>query len=181
MAGERIAAVARAILDAADRRDTDAMAARYRDDLEVEWLPVGVFHGKETVREFWAQVFAAVPDSRLAVTSLIVEGNQAVAEWRWRGTFSGSPYIGIHATGHAVDLRGCDVMRFADGLLSQESVYFDGLRWARQVGMLPSEGGLADRAMTAAFNTQTEVRALAHRVAERLRSARRPGDGSEGP
>lgn len=169
MTTETTAPLARAILDAAGSRDPDAMAARYRDDIEVEWLPVGVFRGKETVQEFWTQVFAAVPDSRLDVTSLIAEGDQAVAEWRWRGTFSGSPYLGIHSTGHQVDFRGCDVMRFADGLLFQESVYFDGLRWARQIGMLPAEGGLADRAMTAAFNTQTDVRALAHRLADRLR------------
>jgi steroid delta-isomerase-like uncharacterized protein len=169
MSSEKTRSIARAILDAADRRDVAAMAAAYRDDVQVEWLPVGVFRGKQTVSEFWAQVFAAVPDSRLAVTNLIVEGDQAIAEWRWTGTFSGSPYIGIHATGHGVDFRGCDVMRFVDGLLSGESVYFDGLRWARQIGMLPSEGGLADRAMTAAFNTQTEVRALARRLGERIR------------
>lgn len=156
------AAVARAIFEAAGMRDPEAMAEHYRDDVTVHWLPVGEFQGKQAAKDFWVEVFHAVPDATLELENLISEGDTAVAEWRWRGTFSGEPYVGIHATGRTVDLHGCDVMRFADGLLAHETVYFDGLGWARQIGLLPGEGTAGDKALTAVFNATTDVRTAIH-------------------
>jgi hypothetical protein len=57
-----------------------------------------------------------------------------------------------------VDLRGCDVMEFDDGRLRHNTIYYDGLAFARQIGMLPREGSSADKAMTAAFNAGVDVR-----------------------
>lgn len=151
------AAAARAIFDAAGRRDLDALSARYRDDVVIEWVPAGTFRGKQAVRDFWAEIFGAVPDSRLELLNLICEADFVVGQWRWRGTFTGTPYLGVHATGKPVDFRGCDVMRFVDGLLAEETVYFDGLGWARQIGMLPGEGTIGDKAMRTAFNAQTDA------------------------
>lgn len=150
------ASAAQANFDAISRRDLDALAAGFSEHAVVEWLPVGVFHGREEIRDFWAEVLGAVPDSQLELTELICEGDRTVALFRWRGTFSGGAYIGIHATGKPVDLRGCTVMRIADGLVVDETVYFDGLGWARQIGLLPRADSLADKALTAAFNAQTD-------------------------
>lgn len=153
------AATARTILEAAGRRDPDALGALYRDDVVVEWLPVGRFEGKQAVLGFWKEIFESVPDSRIELLSVVSEGDTAVMEWRWHGTFSGGPYIGIHATGKEVDFRGCDVMRFADGLLASEIIYFDGLGWARQIGLLPGQGTAGDKALTTVFNATTDLRA----------------------
>lgn len=155
-------AAARAIFEAAASRDPEGMAKHYRDDVVIHWLPVGEFHGKQAARDFWVEVFGAVPDAHLELENLISEGDVAVAEWRWRGTFSGGPYVGIHATGRQVDLHGCDVMRFTDGLLAQESIYFDGLSWARQIGFLPGDGTAAENALKAAFNAETDLKAAIH-------------------
>jgi hypothetical protein len=78
--------------------------------------------------------------------------------WRVTGTFSGGPFQGVHATGRRVDLRGVDVMHIVDGLLVDNTIYYDGLSFARQIGMLPSAASRGDRAMTAAFNAQTDLR-----------------------
>lgn len=72
-------------------------------------------------------------------------------------TFTGSPFQGIHATGRRIELRGCDVMQFEQGQLKHNTIYYDGLGFARQIGMLPREGSRADKAMTVAFNTRTGV------------------------
>ena len=49
-------------------------------------------------------------------------------------------------------------MHIVDGLLVDNTIYYDMLSFARQVGMLPSAGSRGDRAMTAAFNAQTDLR-----------------------
>jgi hypothetical protein len=50
-------------------------------------------------------------------------------------------------------------MRFEEGRLKHNTIYYDGLGFARQIGLLPKAGSGADKAMTAAFNAGTEVRA----------------------
>jgi steroid delta-isomerase-like uncharacterized protein len=110
------------------------------------------------VRAFFADLFAAFPDFDIEVVHLVGDESSAVIQWRARGTFTGSPFQGVHATGRAVDLRGCDVMEFDDGRLRHNTIYYDGLAFARQIGMLPREGSSADKAMTAAFNAGVDVR-----------------------
>ena len=45
------------------------------------------------------------------------------------------------------------------GRLVDNTIYYDGLSFARQIGILPSEGSRGDRALTAAFNARTDLRA----------------------
>jgi hypothetical protein len=42
--------------------------------------------------------------------------------------------------------------------VAQNTVYYDGLAFARQIGMLPREGSTADRAVLAAFNATTKAK-----------------------
>lgn len=53
-------------------------------------------------------------------------------------------------------------MHIVDGLLVDNTVYYDGLSFARQIGMLPRAGSRGDRAMTTAFNAQTDLRSTLH-------------------
>lgn len=79
---------------------------------------------------------------------------------------SGAPFQGIHPTGRSVELRGCDVFRVEDGKIRRNTIYYDGLAFARQIGLLPREGSATDKAMTAAFNASTDIRARLHRHPE---------------
>jgi hypothetical protein len=93
---------------------------------------------------------------------------QAVVQWRADGTFTGSPFLGIEATGRRIEIRGVDVMRFdADGKIDENTIYYDGAEFARQLGMLPPRDSAADRLTLSAFNAKT-------RLARRLR-----GDSAE--
>ncbi len=44
------------------------------------------------------------------------------------------------------------------GLVIENTIYYDGAGFARQIGMLPAQGSKGDRAMTVAFNTLTRLR-----------------------
>lgn len=54
-------------------------------------------------------------------------------------------------------MRGVDVMYFEQGKVKRNTIYYDGLGFARQIGILPREKSLADRAMTTVFNARTDV------------------------
>jgi len=149
--------VATAIFDAVNRHDLDTVIALYHTDVIADFVAVGVFNGASAVRAFFTEIFAAMPDFALEVLGLVCDDEYAVVQWRATGSFTGTPFQGIHATGRPVELRGVDVMRFEQGKLKHNTIYYDGLGFVRQIGMLPREGSLPDKAMTAAFNARTDL------------------------
>jgi predicted ester cyclase len=95
-------------------------------------------------------LFAAAPDWRIEIENVLDDGDrQAVVQWRGSGTFDGEPFQGIAPTGRRIELRGVDAVRFdADGKVEENTIYYDGAEFARQVGMLPPRGSGAYRAMS---------------------------------
>jgi steroid delta-isomerase-like uncharacterized protein len=160
------------------RRAFEALAARDLDALSTPWdertLDVFVALGLEVVgrdalRDFFAEMFAAVPDLDFVVEEIHdVDESVAVGQWHLTGTFSGGPFQGIEPTGRRIEIRGIDVMRFEDGVLRRNDVYYDGLAFARQIGLLPAADSVADRGMLSAFNTLTKVK-------RGVRTFRKPG------
>lgn len=154
----------------------DALAAKDLDRLAEVWDDQTVDHflalnkevrGVQELRDFFAETFTALADMRFTVEAVHdVSDTVAVGQWRLQGTFSGGPFQGIDPTGRAVDLRGIDVMAFVDGKLRHNTIYYDGLTFARQIGLLPSEGSGVDRALVSIFNATTTIKKT---VAERLK------------
>jgi steroid delta-isomerase-like uncharacterized protein len=158
---------ARAIFDAINAHDPDAIVAcGDPDDYEDEFVALAeTIRGRDAIRAYFTEMMAALPDLHMEIERLVAADDVAVVEWRMTGTFSGGPFAGLRPTGRSIDLRGCDVMLISQGLLRRNTVYFDGADFARQVGMLPPRNSKADKAVTAAFNTVTDLRS-------RIRSAR---------
>jgi len=129
-----------------------------------DFIVLGPIEGKESVRAFFAELFAAVPDLVFEAESVMgVDATTAVGQWKMRGTFDGGPFQGIEPTGRVIDLRGIDVMVFEDGLLRHNTIYYDGLSFARQVGLLPAAGSRADRGMLATFNAAAKAKSRLRR------------------
>jgi ketosteroid isomerase-like protein len=120
--------------------------------------------GAPALRVFFAELFTAMPDLRFVPEAIHpVDEHTAIGQWWLMGRFSGGPFQGIEPTGRRMQLRGIDVMRFDEGHLRSNETYYDGLSFARQVGLLPPARSAADRAMLAAFNTRTRVRGAMQR------------------
>lgn len=124
-------------------------------------------HTREEVVAWFEGFFDAIPDLHMEVDDVAVAGEpgreRVSVRWHVSGTFSGAPFLGIEPTGSRVDLRGMDLLTLQDGRVAANNVYYDQLAFARQIGMLPTEGSLADRLMTAAFNLTTKARAALRR------------------
>ena len=145
---------------AVSNKDLEALQACWHDDLVENFVVTGPLHGKAETRAYFEEVWAAIPDDwGFEIERILpVDDNVAVGMWRLTGTFNGGPFQGIEATGKPVDIRGIDVMEFEDGLLRHNTIYYDGLAFARQAGLLPPDGSAADRAMVGAFNALTKAR-----------------------
>ncbi len=140
-------------------KDLEGLQACWHDDIVDDFVVLGPIEGKDDLTAFFAQMFAAVPDLEFTTERIMpIDATTAVGEWTLRGTLSGGPFQGIEPSGRRVSLRGIDVMKFEDGLLVHNTIYYDGLAFARQIGMLPTEGSKTDRAMMASFNAMTKVR-----------------------
>lgn len=146
--------------DAISEKDLDRLAGVWDENSTDVFMALDLeVTGKEALRSFFAEFFVAIPDLDFATEAIHpVDQDLAVGQWRIRGTFSGGPFQGIEPTGRPVDIRGIDVMRFEDGVLRHNDVYYDGLSFARQVGMLPAADSPADKAITTAFNAVTKTK-----------------------
>lgn len=109
-------------------------------------------------------MFAAFPDLEIQVERVLVADPHVVVQWTGRGSFCGSSFQGVRPTGRSVVFRGCDVVEVnAERLVLENTVYWDGAAFARQIGMLPARGSTGDRLLTSLFNTITWVRTLGGR------------------
>lgn len=149
--------VARAAFDGVMKRDPDAIVANSADDCVDDFVAIDVFRGKPAIRQFFAELFAAVPDFDMHVDRVVADAESAVVQWHATGTFTGGPFQGIRATGRSVEVKGVDVMEVRDGLLRHNTIYYDGASFARQIGMLPPQGSRGDRMTLALFNAKTRL------------------------
>ena len=119
------------------------------------------------VLSFFGGFFDSLPDLHVEVEEVVVAGQpgreRATLRWHLTGTHTGAPFMGIAATGRAVELYGMDLLDFENGRIAGNCIYFDQLGFARQVGMLPPEGSRRDRLLTGAFNLTVRARRLLRR------------------
>lgn len=109
-----------AILDGFNRHDLDAIMAFFAEDATLD-TPRGAnvwgtrFEGKAAVREGLAARFAGIPDVHYGEDRHWVAGDRGASEWRLTGTTT---------SGERVDVRGCDLWEFRDGLVVRKDSYW---------------------------------------------------------
>lgn len=140
-----------------NQRSADVLVEYWADDI-VEHFPSGTCRGRDEVRDYFAQLFAAVPDFEIHAEKIVGEGETVFVRWRATGTFTGAPWMGIEPTGSSLELRGIDCFTVRGGKVAENFVVFDQLSFARQIGMMPAEGSFMDRMMLNGFNARTRLR-----------------------
>jgi steroid delta-isomerase-like uncharacterized protein len=158
--------------EALARKDLDALEAMWHDDVIEDFVAIALVDGKAAARAFFSDLVTAIPDLVFRATRVMgVDESTAVGEWHLEGTFDGGPFLGVQPTGGHIMLRGIDVMEFDDGRLRHNTVYYDGLTFTRQMGLLPTAGSMADRALRSGFNalvkTRKVIRHQVRQIAER--------------
>ena len=107
-------------LAAFNAHDVDAVMAFFADDCVLE-MPRGPapggrrLVGREEVREGIRSRFAGIPDIRYEDDRHWVCGDRGVSEWTIRGTTT---------DGAPIEVRGCDLLEFTDGLISRKDSFW---------------------------------------------------------
>lgn len=110
----------RNILDAFNRHDLDDIMAAFADDAVFESPrgphPWGTrFVGKKAVREGLAMRFSGIPDVHYGEDRHFVTGDRGASEWLLAGTTT---------AGERIEVRGCDLWEFRDGLVIRKDSYW---------------------------------------------------------
>lgn len=150
--------VARSYFDAVAARDAQAMADHWHAEGIDDLVPVGVMRGPGEVRAAFEELFRAVPDLAIVVERVTADSKGAAVQWRATGNFTGGQYQGLEPTGRYIQLRGVDCLEVENGKLVRNTAYYDGMEFARGVGMLPPRDSGGERAMKSAFNAMTKVK-----------------------
>lgn len=166
--------IARGAFEALARRDLGQPEEVWAENAVDHFLPVGDAVGRDAIVAFFRELFAALPDFTIEVERIVSTDPIVVVQWRATGTFTGAHFQGIRPTGRRVSFRGCDVAEIRDRLVVDNTVYWDGAAFARDVGLLPQEGSLADHLLLHAFNAVTWTRTLGGARLARRSGRRRP-------
>jgi glyoxylase-like metal-dependent hydrolase (beta-lactamase superfamily II)/ketosteroid isomerase-like protein len=162
--------------------DTEGIARRYFEAIgqhDVDgavalWSPGGVENVRgqvettapEGVQAYIGGLIGAMPDMSMEVVETTTEGERCAVQWRVRGTFAGPEAMnGVAPTGDPIELEGVDVLTVRDGLIHSNEAFPDALSFARQIGLMPTQGSTAEQRLTGAFNVKTRVSKLTEREA----------------
>ena len=159
--------VVRSYFDAVIARDPDAMAEHWAEEGIEEILPVGIFRGPQEVKEWFTELFTAVPDFDMTLDRVLAQENNVLVQWRASGDFSGGPLMGIEPTGRRIELRGLDWLEVEGDKVVRNTAFADGAALARGMGLLPPQDSAAEKAMFTAFNAFTKARGAVSDVLSR--------------
>jgi steroid delta-isomerase-like uncharacterized protein len=96
--------------------------------------------GREANRQFWHAFFVALPDLSASMEDLVIAGDRVVGRFVYRGTHTGD-FMGIPASGSAVEMRSIDIWRIEDGKFAEHWDELNTLQVFQQMGALPPLGG----------------------------------------
>ena len=108
------------IAAAFNRHDLEAIMAFFTDDAVSE-SPRGPdpwgrrFEGRDAVREGLAARFTTIPDVHYGEDDHFISGDRGASEWTLTGTTT---------SGERIEVRGCDLWTFRDGLVSRKDSYW---------------------------------------------------------
>lgn len=123
-------------------RDTEATLATMVEDAYVNHVPVMTGGaGKAALREFYSQRFipAMPPDTLLTPISRTAGGDQLVDEMIFSFTHTQEmPWMlpGVAPTHRRVEVALVAIVRFRDGKLAHEHIYWDQASVLKQIGLL---------------------------------------------
>jgi steroid delta-isomerase-like uncharacterized protein len=153
--------VVKAHMAAEDRQDLEATVATFTDDCYYEVPGLGIhLRGKDEIRRWYEQTFAAVPDFRNANERYYESDGNVFFEADIEGTHLGT-WAGWAPTGRRFSAP--ILVRIpiaADGLIEAEIVHFDNAALFMQLGILPKQGSAQERVMQALHRMRMRVPGL---------------------
>ena len=144
-------------------KDNEAIVARQLDGFnqrdysqtalltgELKDMPSGnTVSGAKGLEGYWNGWIGAFPDGKVEIVKNVgAEDGTVVTEFRARGNNTGSMPMGgqqLPPTGRPVDVMFCQVATVRDGKILDARLYYDGMSFATQLGLMSQGAGSAAR------------------------------------
>jgi steroid delta-isomerase-like uncharacterized protein len=126
------------MIEALNAQDIDGMLSCMDEDME--WFDIPMeepYRGKDEIRPFLGDLFAAFPDLLYDPSSIIVRGDNVSVEFRMYGTHSNTFY-GLPATKRTAEIPCHTAIVMRNGKVLSDWCYFDNSMILRQLGLMPS-------------------------------------------
>ncbi|CAM3726079.1 ester cyclase [Smaragdicoccus niigatensis] len=146
------------VFERLNAHDTDSLRAVWNDQT-VEYFPDRTCYGADEIAQWFEEKFAAIEGFRLEVISMVDSGNDALVHWRMTGRHVGT-VLGVSGTGRSIEVDGIDHFVLKDGFVVSNTVVYDQLLFARQIGLMPPDGSPLERVLKTAFNAKTRALSL---------------------
>ncbi len=156
-------ALIQSVYERLNDHDVGSLAVFEAENVDQTWPVVGRLKGLKAIQDHFAGIFAAMPDFHIDIERMAADGETVFVHWHMTGTFTGSPFLGIEATGRPIELRGNNWYAVRDGKVVAAFIAYDGMAFAAQAGILPAHGTRMDQAMTVAANWMTRVKKMLRR------------------
>jgi predicted ester cyclase len=121
--------------------DLDGVIDLYAADA-TQIMPDGRFDGREAIRERLAQELAAFSDVHHTVRSFVEEGDAFCDEWTFEGTHTAPLRLPdgneLPPTGKRIEVNGMELVLVRDGKVILNTLYYDNLAVAAQLGVIPA-------------------------------------------
>ena len=143
------------VFDRLNEHDT-ASLRRFWTPQTVEYFPDATCRGPDEVARYFEDKFAAIEGFHLEVVAIAVDGTDAMVHWRMTGRHVG-PVLGVAGTGRPIRMDGIDHFVLGEATVISNTVVFDQMAFARQVGLLPADRTAVDRALKSVFNARTRL------------------------
>ena len=101
--------------------------------LTVDFVHNGEPRGRAGQRQAVDYFLAAFPDLRNEIELILAEDDLVAAHQRWTGTHGGE-FLGVEASGRAVEFSSTAVLSIRDGLIAQAWDEMDSAAIVRQLG-----------------------------------------------
>jgi len=152
--------VVKDFLGALGRHDVEGIGRACADDIVEVLSGTAPLEGVDNEMAFARGLFAAFPDLEIEVTRVIAVDQVVAAEWIRRGTFSGADFQGLPANGARFDSPAAGIFEVESGLIKRLTAYADLNKFARDLGVLPPEGSLAERMAMSMFRSRVRAKRL---------------------
>jgi steroid delta-isomerase-like uncharacterized protein len=130
-------AILHGYLDAWNEHDIDKAGGFLAEDVQYfDAAFAGMQHGRQAAVDRGISVFMrGVPNLRWEIRSEPIVSSDGVAyEWTFTGTNTGT-WGGVPATNQAINLKGVSFIRFKNGKIAYQAVFYDSATLNRQLGL----------------------------------------------
>jgi steroid delta-isomerase-like uncharacterized protein len=128
-------------VDCYNAGDLDGVLDLYAED-SVQNMPDGSFFGRSAIRERLAQELSAFTDVHHTVRSFVEQGDAFCDEWTFAGTHARPLLLPdgteLPPTGKRIEIAGMEIVRVRDGEIVLNTLYYDNLAVAAQLGVAPA-------------------------------------------